>query len=397
MIRFRPPGAVARAILSLIPLFAFPNPALADGGDALNFSLRHGLTYDDNVFLVPDGASPSLTPNGRSDTISVSSVGAVFDQHYGMQGVRLSAEHTVSRYRRHPQNDSDNQSAAATWKWRSGNRWDGDVLWSRNESQTSFGELNLPAANTATMTEAGLSAKRWIHPDWAAGMRYSRQERRNSLATFAVSDGEARHFEGLIVFQPASGNTVTARYHASRIDYVDSRVPGAPHDYFLEDEASVDARYQASGASELGLSASRVSKRYRGGGVRDFQGWTGGANWTWRPTGQLSFGLSAQRSLSGIEEAQARSTVSDSLSARLTWTPRGKWSCEATMQASTLDVLGEGPEATELTVHSGLALSYAPLSGLGVSLSVGSDRRLTQDGARDFSARQFGASVAWTF
>jgi hypothetical protein len=384
---------VAALALSLSGVLATSSgTAIADAGDAINTSLRQAFSHDDNVFRVAGNAT-----GAQSDRSSVTDIDISFVQRYGMQQVSFGAGVSAARYQRNTQLDSDNVSGTAVWSWRAGNRLDGELSWSHRETQSSLADLGTTIGNTATTTTTAWSGNYWFHSNWSAGATASGSRSENSLESLASSGASTRSLGLHLRFRPRSGNTVTLRHSESRTDYPDPTAPGGTGNDFHESQTGLDLAYATSGKTALNLQASRVSKRYRAGPSRNFDGWTGAARWSWEATGRLGFNLGAERSSSSPDDPLARSTVTDSLSCGLNWSITPRWTAGATLSTSARDVLGEGPAASDRTNQVGVSSSYSLPADVRLTLALNEERRQGGDAVRDYRSRRATLSLAWSF
>ncbi|HBA09745.1 MAG TPA: hypothetical protein DCW48_09485, partial [Methylotenera mobilis] len=89
-----------RIIIQALVTFSLSTPVLADEQDALNFSAGAAVTFDDNLFRLPDSADTrqSIGKSSRSDRILITNAGIKIDKPYSLQRFQLDLNLIDNRY-----------------------------------------------------------------------------------------------------------------------------------------------------------------------------------------------------------------------------------------------------------------------------------------------------------
>ena len=128
---------------------------------ALLFRLGGTLSWDSNVFRVPDSApDPQLARGleGKSDRYSSGYLGVLFDKTYANQRFVLDLTERVVRYDKFSFLDRDELNYGADWHWNLGERLSGSLRTSRSESLVPFEDRTTSGLNETVTTSNAFSA-----------------------------------------------------------------------------------------------------------------------------------------------------------------------------------------------------------------------------------------------
>ena len=130
-------------LLSIALLATVSANCRADEADALNFFVGQGVTFDSNLFRLPDGVHPPAAATGvadppRSDTYFNTFAGIRFDKTYSRQHLRADFTVTHFAYRTYDYLDFNGVSGRAAWDWAIGDRWNGILTYDQTQTPSNY-------------------------------------------------------------------------------------------------------------------------------------------------------------------------------------------------------------------------------------------------------------------
>ena len=278
----------------------------ADEADALNFFVGQGVTYDNNLFRLPDGVYPSAVATGvpdppRSDTYFNTYAGIRFDKVYSRQHLRADFTVTHYAYRTFSYLDFNGVSGRAAWDWAIGDRWNGVLAY--NQTQTPSNYATQTGFRTAYQLyqRAAADANYWWHPDWSAGAGVAkvRSNYNNSVNPFSEYDADVA--DARVTYRPSSGNQIRLVVRRTDGNYPNriASPTGFLAQTFTQDDYEAEAKWALGGHSRLFGRVGYTSVNYGGAtlGLRDFDGPTARFVYDWTPTGKTTVSLVLRRDL----------------------------------------------------------------------------------------------------
>ena len=278
----------------------------ADEADALNFFVGQGVTFDSNLFRLPDGVYPSAAATGvadppRGDTFFHTYAGVRFDRLFSRQ--RLHADFTATHYayRTYKYLDFNGVSGRAAWDWAIGNRWHGTFAYDRTQMPSNFATEAGFRTAYQLYQRAAANANYWWHPDWSAGAGLARVRHNYSSGVSPFSHYEADVYDARITYRPGSGNRIHLLVRRTDGSYPDQAVSpiSFPARCYTQDDGEVEARWVLDGHSSVFGRIGYSSVRYcaLAPGLRDFDGPTARLVYDWTPTGKTAVTLVLRRDI----------------------------------------------------------------------------------------------------
>lgn len=275
--------------------------------DVVTYAFSHGQTYDNNIFRLSDGVSPA-GGGERSDFFTQDSVRVEINKEYSLQQLHYSIDANALRYRNYSYLNNDSANQAASWGWRSGNRFDGVLSAAKQTTQTSFADVRTPLKSETTTASHSAGLNYWLQADWFVGVRQDWSHTYYSSDQMAASENVTTLTEWSLNYKPASGNSVGLLLHNS-----DGRYPtpqfvsgvGAVSNDYRQQDVSVDVRWVPTGKSSVAAVLSKTRRNYADLDSRDYSGQTGNLSWNWAVSGKLSFTAILARELSGGTDVSA--------------------------------------------------------------------------------------------
>ena len=397
-----------------LPLFiatcstAWVGSVYADEADVFNFNLNQSVMHDSNVFRLPDDANlQSLIGTGqRADTITVTSVGVVMDKLLGRQ--RLHADLNASRVRYAQFNflDYDGSDIKGVWNWVLGNRWHGEIAFSRNESLTGFSDFRSPVKSLNTYQRLSYGANYWLHPDWSVGVSTFQGTSDNSSELRETGKFEANGAEAVVKFTPRNGNSLALRLRRTEGDYP-NREPtpnGLVDNSYSQDEIEGNLGYRLTGASRVDALVAGVRRNHKQVKVRDFSGVTGRVSWSWLMSGSTQVNITTRREIGAQDDILSSYVVTRGIGLGATWMPTAKTSVQAIAERRVRDYLGD-PVAILSSIEkrkdrlnvASLSVSYAPIISLKLSITVSNEERESNYAGFPYRDKVVIANAQFTF
>ena len=278
----------------------------ADEADPLNFFVGQGVTFDSNLFRLPDGVNPSTGATGvtdapRSETYFNTYVGARFDKLYSRQ--HLSADFTLTHYayRTYRYLDFNGLSGRAAWDWAIGDRWNGTLSYDRAQTPSNYATQTGFRTAYQLYQRGAADANYWWHPDWSAGAGLAKVKSDYDTSVNPFSNYEADVADVRITYRPSSGNQI--RLLVRRTDGTYPNRVLSPTGFlaqsYTQDDYEAEAKWVLDGQSRIFGRVGFSSVHYGAValGSRDFNGPTARLVYDWTPTGKTTVSLVLRRDI----------------------------------------------------------------------------------------------------
>lgn len=409
--RFRMSALAAVFVVSVGAGFA--QPACAQSQEVtttpqgpLWFSASGSATWDDNVFRLPDSADPQavLGRSSKSDRYLSASIGVHVDKPYSQQRFRLDASETGYRYDTFSFLDSDNFQYDGAWDWHVTPRVSGTLSANRSESLVNYGDYRLPIRNIVTRRNERLSIDGLLFGGWHLLAGASRDESKNSVAFVQQASYRANGADVGVRYVAESGNSLTFSTRSSRGDYIDQPLDPVNllDDGYRRDEDELSLEWALSGKSRLNGRLTRIDFRNNHFIQRNFSGTGGLLAYQWRPTGKLSFDVSAGRNLTLYVDNFSSYVVADTVSVMPVWRLSARTALRANVSRVVSDYRGAvvtlpGPARHDTVDSFQLAADWMPGRNVTLSASLQRDHRASNQADFEFDDTSGRLSAALTF
>lgn len=260
--------------LAIAAAFALPGAALAEA-NPYYIGVTQAIGHDSNIKKAANGSA------FESDMYSSTGLVGGFDQPIGRQRVYANASVRRNVFQDFKNENNTGYGLTAGLDWSTIEHLSGSLLLGANRS-LSYGSANQAATdqNIETNNQFAARVQYGLAELTALEANYSHREVRYSSATYsdsnlgqnAVSVGIKRRLGGQL--------TIGAAVRATRGHYT-------VYD-FDRNDIDLTANWEATGASTLSARLS-YGRQDNSGATPDFSGVTGQLNWSYRPTGKLSF------------------------------------------------------------------------------------------------------------
>lgn len=400
------------------PVLVHTPVAWADESDVLNLNAALTMMHDNNLFRLSPTANPaSFGIDGRSDTITMTSVGLNLNKTIGVQQLIGNINFVDTSYKRNSYLDFHALNYDAKWLWAVGRRWTGELAVDHTESLNTFSDyttLNNRARNVRMIESQRFSANYWFHTSWAAVLGVSRNSVSNEQAVLAESDYEASGFNYGIRYRPVSGNTVTLRARQLDGRYANRQFNTVSQfdNGFSQNSIELEVSWLLTGKTQLRSQLNYLERKHDHFASRDYSGWAGNLDLVYAATGKSSFTFGYKHGLYAFQgrylQAQAPFapiTSSyyelDELNLGARWAATDKISTSARLGYGKRNYRGEiialpaGVDQREdKFTRAGLDIGYKPARWFEIKVGMNFEKRNTNDDRYDYKDRTTFVSIS---
>ncbi|MHB1084283.1 MAG: XrtB/PEP-CTERM-associated polysaccharide biosynthesis outer membrane protein EpsL [Thiobacillus sp.] len=414
-------GILAIALTALLAA-----PAMAKEGDTFRPFVSLGHFYDSNLFRLADNESPGTQ---RDDRYSVLSGGINVDWKPGRQQIIASATKTLIRYDQNTYLDFSGDDLKATWNWRLGNRFSGNLGATRSTSQSSFGDIGL--VNNQVDRERRFGRAEWeLHPRWRIGGGIEKMDNTNSAPSQASQDFQQQSYDAVLSYLTPKGSSLRGQVRRVDTEFPNPQVvayvcssficppfPFIPSEVadnsYKQTEYNLLGDWRVSGKLTLRGQLGWVDRKYENvlrGNLAgppllyqrpDFSGFAGRMSADWYATGKTLLSVSAYHELGGASDINASSVLKNGASVNGVWLVREKWRMNAGATYENRDFQGDSGasllQRNDDTVSASLSLSYMPIRAVSLDVGVNGGRRDSNISAEDYTFHTLFANVRADF
>ena len=407
-------------IASAASILVHAPAAVANEGDVVNLSAAVTMMHDNNMFRLTPIANPAnYGLDGRSDTITTTSVGLNLNKTFGRQQLIGNVSFADTSYKRNNYLDFLALNYDGKWLWAVGTRWTGDFSLDRAESLNTYSDYtttttNYRQRNVRLVENERFTANYWFHTSWAAFLGMSRTSVTNELAVLAESDSEASGFNYGLRFRPVSGNTI-----ALRIKQLDGSYSNRPFNTvaqsdngFSNNSVELDASWLVTGKTQMRSRLEYLERKHDHFASRDYSGWAGNLDFVYAATAKSSLTFGYKHGLEGFQgnyrEARPPFGLITSSYYELNELNIGaRWA--ATDKISTSARLGYGKRSyhgeiaplpagvdqrQDKTTRAGIDIGYRPLRWFEMKAGMNYEKRNVNDDRFDYKDRTTFVSLS---
>ena len=320
--------------------------------DRIDIIVEEKITYDSNVFRLPDARPPPLLAGGRrGDLSATTSVGLMFDVPYSRQRFQGTFLYNDTRFKEMSALDYQGHDARALWLWQVGRDWSGQLGYSNVKTLGSFANDDdlVKTPNKVQTEEMLFNAGYLVTPYWKVGAGVTRREQKNSDFLRKENDLEAVATELTLTHITRAKNQVgvSVRYEDGNYPHPDLSLVGVPIDNAYQQKSiGVFTDWTLTGRSRVTARLDYVDRSYEQVSQRDFDGFTGRIAHDWKPTGRLVVVTTLQRDISAVEEINTSFVRVTGVSVRPTLTLTGRTTLSGVLEYALRDYLGDARVAT---------------------------------------------------
>jgi hypothetical protein len=380
-------GLAVALAAGLVASMAAPS-ARADGDDNLSpylLGVYQGIATDSNLFRAPDGG------NVQRDTISSTGVRAGLDLPISRQRLRANLGANYNRFNKNSQLNNTDYNLGARLDWETIERISGVVSVEQQRSlyRDSINGVVSTDRNLLRTSSAGAQVRVGVVTLWSfeGGLAVNA----NDYSSPALVNRNLRQeaVNAGVRYRPSDALSVKlgVRHTEGRYPNIDPET-----DHFKRNDIDLTGSFDLTGVSKLNARVSSTHEKHTVDGGRDLNGWTGGLQWLWKPTGKLTFDSNLTHDTSvgraNFESPLISSDTGDSREAnaailKATWATTAKIQVvgNASYIRRKLDNAfisggGNGTITTnDRTSVFGLGVRWQPLRPLEFACNVGKEHR----------------------
>jgi hypothetical protein len=373
------------------------NPVRPD--EVLGLAVSQDIRYDNNVFRLPDGNGNTATSDAgqRHDFISVTTVRAGLDKHFGRHRLLLLAAPSIVNYVKFNQFDYVGQEFLADWSGRLGtDGWYG-TKYEHSKVATDPADQVVPIGNRATRDTVGAELGLPIGPRWQAVTNWHADKNRNSADTEKSGDNDGWAADGGVRYVPATGNNIDLRYRRSHYNYPNVIPTLTSDNTYTQNEIELSGLWQINEPSRLEGRASYVKREHENISQRDFSGWVGSLKYIWKPTVSTGASLHVFRDLGAVNDASASYADTWGVDFQPTWTASTKLAFGSLLawQRRSYNGFTLQPRAAENIARVGLNARYMATRNWQFDIGISDEHRYSSDPLRKYSDVMSSVTAQW--
>jgi exopolysaccharide biosynthesis operon protein EpsL len=269
----------------------------------LSLILGHSVTWDANVFRVPNSVNNPDISNGkagRSDKFTTTIIGMKFEKLYSLQRFELDVAEVATRYEKFNSLDRNAFNYRGAWQWQLSPRVGGVFSADHVQTVVGFADLALGQQQSQTTIDNRIATvDASLFGGWHLLAGAFNTQRQNSVPFQAVPNVDQNTGELGLRYITEAQNSIAFVARARR-----GVVPGQAVDFvnFLDNaftvrESEVNGTWAVSGKSSLIGRLSQIEYHYENIPQRDFSGTAGELRFVWTPSGRLTLTASALRAV----------------------------------------------------------------------------------------------------
>jgi hypothetical protein len=295
----------------------------------LEFYVADELSYDDNLFRVPDGmvASdlPALTVKSLDDYSNRASAGVHAHWDTGRQVIGIHLRVDDVRFNNNDDLNYTDGNGSVAWDWQAGKRWSGVFNAQYDRSMASFSNYRFFTQDLVDIFSYWAEARYRIGSRWrllGAGSN-SKTEHSAEARRFENFDSQTRR-AGLEYHTP-SDNVMALEYRYTDADF--QGVDGLSGDFtrrYRERVPGVRATYAFTGKTTFDGRFGYLERDYANPVAADLAGDIWNASLRWEPTAKTSFDFKWWHELKAYSDAESQYFVANGGSIGPTWAPTFK-------------------------------------------------------------------------
>jgi len=384
--------------------------ASAQEGPLAPFQLRlaRDVSWDSNVLRLPDSAPD---PQGRSDRITTTTIGAAFDQSLSQQRFVANVSQTAVRYNKLSNLDRDDTAYGVEWRWAVTSRIVGTLGTNYQESAVLQEDFTFGQRLVTTSTRNHrFSVDGWLSGGWHLLGGFSKSEYKSDQVFFAIPSTHQTNEELGLRYLAESGSSITATRRWSRGEYpgqsgnLDSLIDTG----FKVRETVVSGVWIVSAQSTLTGRLTHVERNYDRFNQLDFSGNGGEIRYVWLPTGRLTINVSALRVIAPYFQTATSNSAGGSYRTDTTFAFAPSWQVSekvnltalatrlVTNYPGSLDLVA-GPERRDTTRRLSAGAAWAAQRYLTLNATVTRERRNSNAANSDYDDTVAGVNVNLAF
>jgi len=367
-------------------------------------SASYGITWDDNVFRVPEAASDPEAARGiagKSDRYSTASVGLHMNLPVSMQRFTLDLTKAAIRYEKFTSRDQDPLSYRGAWLWQVTSRLNGALSASRGETLVNVEDAQGRRRIEQSTTTLSGTADARVWDGWHLQGAIVDSETKYDPPNLAQPDTTQTSYEAGMRYVAPSASQLSLVYRETRGTETvgDAAIFGGSD--FTQAETELSATWIPTGHSTFRARITQVERKNELLPQRDFSGNTGELRHAWRATAKLHLDWWVSRAVTPYNlSLQSTSRVDDTVAAAFLWraTERISFRTSVSRQRSRYGQISTAFEARrDITDSAEFGAGWAPHRNISFDARLRHEVRDSTDPLQIFDANVAGFSFSLRF
>ncbi|MDB5778168.1 MAG: hypothetical protein JWP77_2685 [Polaromonas sp.] len=377
----------------------------ADELDTLQFRAGQTWQYDSNVFRLSDAVNNQevIGSPTRSDHFGVTTIGAKIDKNYGLQRFEIDVNANRYNYKNFSRLDFTAINYAAAWRWSVTPALYGNLTTDRQEYTDNTSDVqNQGQLNRRTDRLTLLDAEYAIDGPWRVLAGVFERTSSNSQPTTFEGDSKIRGVEAGVRYVFASDSSFAYRYKVGSGEYPNRTFLSTSASEFKDREHEFKLLWPITGKTAIQSRLSYFDRAHDRFGARDFSGFVGQLEATWKPTGKTTVNGGIVRDLGDYQTNTISYYQGNRFFIAPTWKPTEKTAVKFRYDHGVRNYKGALPgfvasnrrDTTDLAV---LGLEWDVIRAVKLTTSVFTDRRKSNEFGADYKSHGVSVSVLASF
>lgn len=337
-------------IIQTLVTVSLSTPTWADEQDTLNFSVGAGVTFEDNLFRLPDSANTfqSLGKSQKSDRIITTNAGIKIDKPYSLQRFQVDLNLIDNNYDTYNYLDYTAFNYRAAWLWQLTPNVKGTLSADQQQVLNSFSEFRDFNNQLNRRRSIQTNENRIFDVDALVGGGWhllggiSELRSRNSVTFDATGDFIQTGANIGVKYVAPSENSITLLQRAYNGDYQGRNAVALTQldSGFKHRETEALVQWRLTGKSLINAKLGYVDREHDNFSSRDYDGFTSRLAHNWQPTGKLGVVTSISRNIYSFQQAINSYYVADTFAITPIWQVTAKTSLSMRYDFSHRDYRG---------------------------------------------------------
>lgn len=381
-------GRFGKTLLVAALSASLPTWALWD--DKLTVFAQENITYDSNVFRLPDASDPcvSIGSCAKDDTIFTTSLGAILDIPYSLQRFQLAYTWYDARYRRFEDIDHQGHVGRAAWLWSVTPDVTGEISYEDQEGLAAFNNIQGRRPDMVTRRMALANGAWKVLPSVRLHAAANWGEARHT-GELRVNDVELEAIELGVSYVTAQENRlgVAVRQEEGRNpnDFVVGGV--AFNNEYEQKSVGIQGRWVVTGLSRLDGRLDYTQREYERFSERNYSGPTFNLVHTYTPTGKLTIATILNRDVAPLEDVTASFVLVTGITVRPDWAITEKINLRGHLGYAKWEYFGVEPFAADYehkVKSASVSLMWRPTLRIALTGTLGHERRTSSLSNADY-------------
>lgn len=377
------PIAMSAAVLGLSAADA---TAESPDIDDVDIYIADHLTYDDNLFRLPDGNDELLDLRGpgaeRADYLHQMTAGIDGRWQLAQQAVLLDVRLDDNNYRRNSDLDHTATKGKAEWQWRVASQWSGQLGADYTRALAAFANTRFLERDIVESTGVYGRASVTIGPRWTLGAGARHVDTEHGAFERRFDNAEIDTLDGTLRYRTHLDNWIGLAYRHSESDNSDAAALGGSDRSYKENSSGLETHYELGARASFDGGIGYLQRDYLRLSDRDgFSGGVWDATLNYELSTKTAFKLSAWRKLRAYLDAESDYFVATGGSIGTQWQPTDKFGLtldlvreERNFIASSANLVAAEPRRDRASAAE-LLLAYNPWRALQIGLTLRAEKR----------------------